>query len=86
MIFGHTCQGSSRSLDASLRSDELVLQARAPEPECDEVAEQMLVDYSEFPAEHSSDVDVGRVRLEALICCRGSERVSFSAATNEPQI
>ena len=54
-------------LDAPFCSDQLVLQVRAPEPECHEVAEQVLVDHGELSAEDSSHVDVARVWLEALV-------------------
>ena len=55
------------ALNASICGNQLVLDVRAPEAESSEVVEQMLIDDGELTAEHAPDVDVGSVRLKALV-------------------
>mmetsp|Transcript_5149 Transcript_5149/g.9357 ORF Transcript_5149/g.9357 Transcript_5149/m.9357 type:complete len:221 (+) Transcript_5149:217-879(+) len=54
-------------LHAALRGHQFVLHARIPQPQRHQIRQQVLVHHRKLPAQHATDVNVARVRLEALI-------------------
>jgi hypothetical protein len=54
-------------LHAAVCCHQLVLQQRVPQAQLRQVGQQVLVHDRELPAQHAAHVDVGRVRLKALI-------------------
>ena len=53
-------------LDASVSGDDVILEVIRLDAELCEVAEEVLVDHLELPAEHPLGVEVTRVRLHTL--------------------
>mmetsp|Transcript_8651 Transcript_8651/g.23493 ORF Transcript_8651/g.23493 Transcript_8651/m.23493 type:complete len:441 (+) Transcript_8651:1767-3089(+) len=51
----------------AIRSDHLVLDRGVPQSERRQIVQQVLVDHGELTRQHAPHVDVGRVRLEALV-------------------
>lgn len=49
------------------QTHQLVLDGRVPQTQAVEVMQQVLVDDGELPRQHSAHVDVGGVRLKALV-------------------
>ena len=66
--------GDVQRLDGAVVGDELVLEAGVPEAHLGEVGEEVLVHDGELAGEHATGVDVGGVRLEALVVAQNLGR------------
>mmetsp|Transcript_1161 Transcript_1161/g.4600 ORF Transcript_1161/g.4600 Transcript_1161/m.4600 type:complete len:635 (-) Transcript_1161:687-2591(-) len=59
--------GQVQALHGAVVGDEVVLQRGVPQTELGEVVEEVVVHHGELTGKHAARVDVGGVRLEALV-------------------
>mmetsp|Transcript_1236 Transcript_1236/g.5472 ORF Transcript_1236/g.5472 Transcript_1236/m.5472 type:complete len:326 (+) Transcript_1236:605-1582(+) len=66
--------------------DQVVLERRVPQAHLGEVGQKMVVHDGEFTGEHAPGVDVGRVRLEALVVAQDLRRGSRGHGRDEERV